>query len=573
MCGSSIAPFSRGRRHHLAELLLEAPVAGGRRLPALEAERRVGDLPAVVDAADDVVLGAAGVVEEHLAELGRAVGLGDAADLDAGLAHRHQQVRDALVLGRVGIGAGEQEAVVGVVATGGPHLLAVDDPLVAVEHRRRLQAGQVGAGVGLAEALAPAHLAAQDLGQELPLLLLGPPLQQRRPDERVAEEVGPHRRLGPGELLGDHDALHRRQPLAAVLLGPGGADPTAAVELRRPLLVERRPLLGRHLEALVEPAGGQVLLEPGRAPPCGTARPRRGSSGPWPYLDPPVKSSTTLPCRDFDHDPDRDEPARRPARPAVRPRRRAPPRDRLLRGRSGSRGSGPAGRLRHVGAPRLEPRRLVQRGPHPRHHAGHLRVPRRAGHRRAAVPRARHPRPVRAGVDERPRGARRQRRRRARRRRRPLHADARRLARHPARQRRAHQRRRPRRRHRRHALAQPAQRRRLQVQPAARRSGRHRRHRLDRRAGQRAPGRRPGRRSPGAVRHRPGRRRAATTSWAPTSTTCRTWWTSPPSETPACASAPIRSAGRASTTGRRSPSATASTSPSSTRSSTRRGAS
>ena len=40
---------------------------------------------------------------------------------------------------------------------------------------------------------------------------------------------------------------------------------------------------------------------------------------------------------------------------------------------------------------------------------------------------------------------------------------------------------RPRRRHRRHAVAQPAARRRLQVQPARRRPGRHRRHRLDRR--------------------------------------------------------------------------------------------
>ena len=45
---------------------------------------------------------------------------------------------------------------------------------------------------------------------------------------------------------------------------------------------------------------------------------------------------------------------------------------------------------------------------------------------------------------------------------------------------RPHDRRRPGRRHRRHAVAQPAARRRLQVQPAARRPGRHRRHRLDR---------------------------------------------------------------------------------------------
>src|SRR6185312_13243037 len=122
--------------------------------------------------------------------------------------------------GRIRVGAGEQEAVVGVVAAGGPHLLAVDHPLVAVEYGRRLQRGQVGAAVRLAEALAPAHRAVEDARQELLLLLLGPPLQDGRADESVAEEVGAQWSLQPGELLGEDDALHRRQALAAVLLRP-----------------------------------------------------------------------------------------------------------------------------------------------------------------------------------------------------------------------------------------------------------------------------------------------------------------------------------------------------------------
>src|SRR5918994_73463 len=54
-----------------------------------------------------------------------------------------------------------------------------------------------------------------------------------------------------------------------------------------------------------------------------------------------------------------------------------------------------------------------------------------------------------------------------------------------------------RRRDRRHAVAHPAGRRRLQVQPAARRAGRHRRHRLDRARGESAPQIRP---PPGAAR-------------------------------------------------------------------------
>src|SRR4029079_11277035 len=136
---------------------------------------------------------------------------------------------------------------------------------------------------------------AQDLGQELALLLLGPPLQERRSDEGVAEEVGAHRGLGPSELLGDDDALHRGQALAAVLLGPRGADPATAVELARPLLVERRPLRRRHLEAVVEPAGGQVLLRP----PAPLLAVLLGFDGiaqvHGPYLDPRVKSPTTPP--------------------------------------------------------------------------------------------------------------------------------------------------------------------------------------------------------------------------------------------------------------------------------------
>ena len=84
------------------------------------------------------------------------------------------------------------------------------------------------------------------------------------------------------------------------------------------------------------------------------------------------------------------------------------------------------------------------------------------------------------------RGARGQRRDRAGRRRRPLHADARGLARDHQGERRPADRDRPGRRHRRHAVAQPAGRRRLQVQPAARRTGRHRRHVGHRRPGQRA---------------------------------------------------------------------------------------
>ena len=69
--------------------------------------------------------------------------------------------------------------------------------------------------------------------------------------------------------------------------------------------------------------------------------------------------------------------------------------------------------------------------------------------------------------------------------RRRLHADAGGLARDPRRTT-ADRDGRAGRRHRRHAVAQPARGRRLQVQPAQRRPGRHRRHALDRGRGERA---------------------------------------------------------------------------------------
>ena len=72
------------------------------------------------------------------------------------------------------------------------------------------------------------------------------------------------------------------------------------------------------------------------------------------------------------------------------------------------------------------PEDLVQRDPHRRHDAGDLRLPPRAGLRRTALHRPRHPRAVRAGLGDRARGAGRQRRHRAGRRPRRLHARPRR---------------------------------------------------------------------------------------------------------------------------------------------------
>ena len=110
----------------------------------------------------------------------------------------------------VGVGAAHHEDPVGDVAEAGPHLLAVDDPLVAVEHGRGLHVGEVGAGVGLAEPLAPVLVGAQDRREEALLLLVGAEHHQRRPEQLLAEEAGAARPAGAGVLLVEDHLLGER---------------------------------------------------------------------------------------------------------------------------------------------------------------------------------------------------------------------------------------------------------------------------------------------------------------------------------------------------------------------------
>ena len=83
-------------------------------------------------------------------------------------------------LRHIRVGAGEEQSPVAVMRARRPHLLAVDDPLVAVAHRSSAQTGEVGAGAGLGEQLAPDLVAVQHRRQEPLLLLVAPPRDDRR---------------------------------------------------------------------------------------------------------------------------------------------------------------------------------------------------------------------------------------------------------------------------------------------------------------------------------------------------------------------------------------------------------
>ena len=239
----------------------------------------------------------------------------------------------------------------------------------------------------------------------------------------------------------------------------------------------------------------------------------------------------------------------------------------VLRRAPGSVQPCPGGVVRDLGSPRHLVHGDLHRVPHPRDQRGDRPVPDRAGDRRAAVPGARHARALRTGVPHRGRGARGPRRRGRGRLRGRLHADAGGLARDPDPQR---ARRRPRRRRRDHAVAQPARGRRVQVQPAPRRPGGHRRHAAD-------PGRRERAAARGSARGRAPAVRGGDRPRAPPRlphrvrrASCRRSSTSTRSRARESGSASTRSAARASPTGRRSPTATGSTSRSSTTGSIRR---
>ena len=123
-------------------------------------QRREGDGPAAVDVTEAMVVGNAHLVEEHLVEACAAGHLAQRADLHARGVHVDDESGEALVLGQVGVRAGDDLADVGVLGARGPHLLSGDHPLVAVTFGAHLQAGEIATGAWLGEQLAGDDVAA-----------------------------------------------------------------------------------------------------------------------------------------------------------------------------------------------------------------------------------------------------------------------------------------------------------------------------------------------------------------------------------------------------------------------------
>jgi hypothetical protein len=108
----------------------------------------------------------------------------------------------------------------------------LDHVLVAVARGGGAQRGQVGPGVGFAEALAPALAAADEAGEEALLYRLAG--VRRDPLDEVPEARA-RRRAGGGELLVEDDVEDRGQVVAAEAGGPGEAEEARVVQRGVPL--------------------------------------------------------------------------------------------------------------------------------------------------------------------------------------------------------------------------------------------------------------------------------------------------------------------------------------------------
>ena len=157
-----------------------------------------------------------------------------------GQLHVDDEGGDPLVLGPAldggGVGAHEEQAPLGQVGGGDPDLAAGHDVLVPVEHGQGAEVGEVGAGLGLGEPLAPVDIGVEDPREPHLLLLLGAPAQDHGADLPQAVGVVDARRLGPGHLLGVDGVLHDRGLTASPRLRPVDGGPPAPVEAALPRL-------------------------------------------------------------------------------------------------------------------------------------------------------------------------------------------------------------------------------------------------------------------------------------------------------------------------------------------------
>src|SRR6266404_204819 len=233
---------------------------------ALEHQSRDRDFPALVQRPNQILLRNCHVLEEYLVEVPVAVEQDERAHGDARRLHVDQEIADALMFRRVGVGAHQEKAPIGEMRARRPYLLPVDDEVLASIDCAGSEAGEIAARVGLGIALAPQLVGAEYPRQVALLLLFGPPVDQGRTQQVQRARGRQYRGSGAEIFLVKDDLLHKAGAPPAIFLGPRDPDPAGSVHRLLPsdafferLAVRRHALVGGIVDADLR---GQIRLEP-----------------------------------------------------------------------------------------------------------------------------------------------------------------------------------------------------------------------------------------------------------------------------------------------------------------------
>ena len=205
--------------------------------------------PAAIFFANQVRFGHSDIFKKNLVKLGIAVHLDERSNGNAGAVHINQQIADAVMLGRVRVGADQEKTPVRVLRPACPDFLTVHHKMIAVFHRARLEGGQVRTRARLGIALTPQLFGRQDCGQEALLLLLRPPVHQRGSQHGDSAHIDPAGHLGARQFFVENRLFTDRGPPSAVFLRPPQANPASGVQGFMPVLAPLPAFI--HAEVIV----------------------------------------------------------------------------------------------------------------------------------------------------------------------------------------------------------------------------------------------------------------------------------------------------------------------------------
>src|SRR5215471_10980570 len=126
-----------------------------------------------------------------------------------------------------------------MVRHAGPDFLPIDDKLVTVLHGPCLQRAKIGAGIGLAVALAPDRLATEDAREVLLFLLFCAVAHDRWPQE-ACRVTAYHRCIAIRQLLVKNKLFPEWPVKPTVFLRPGDGQPVLPAEFFGELVCESK---------------------------------------------------------------------------------------------------------------------------------------------------------------------------------------------------------------------------------------------------------------------------------------------------------------------------------------------